>query len=619
MRERDGNSKPKIAIFRFRPMCCIRKKLFCFVTLSLFLAVTDSPHAGAAEGWAIYGKPNLAADYTHLPYANPEAPKGGSISFGEVGGFDSLNPFIVKGTAPWQLRPQTFESLMGRSLDEAFTLYPLLAEKVEMAENRAWVEFTLNPSARFSDGSRVTVEDVIASMEVLATDGRPNFRNTWGNVERFERIGDSAIRFHFTTPDREAPMILALTPILQKADIESRAFAETTLKPMIGSGPYVVDTFEPGRRISFRRNPDYWGRDLPFMRGQANFDEIIVEYFRDSNAVWEAFKAGAIDVYRDGDPVRWTSGYDFPSARAGRVVQSEIPHNRPSGMRGFVFNMRRPVFADIRVREALTLAFDFEWMQRTMLAGAFERIESYFGGSPLGYSGAAEGREREILAPVADSLPAGALDGAITQPQSRGDGRNRRNIRRAADLLKEAGWRLVDGQLQDTEGRPFSFEILLGQGADEQTAGLYAEALKKLGVKASVRLVDAAQYQARRNEYDYDMIVNTWAFSLSPGVEQRFYWGAAGVKTPGTRNYMGVESPAVEASLQALAAANTPEEFTAAVHALDRVLTAGRYVIPFWYSPTSWIAHDAALQRPERAPAYGDWPGYMPDVWWRKP
>ncbi|MFV0476052.1 MAG: extracellular solute-binding protein [Pikeienuella sp.] len=593
------------------------RKLLRYAGLPLFVALAGSPAGATGAGIAMYGEPELSPDFNYLPYVNPDAPKGGVIRLGEVGGFDSLNPFIVKGTAPGHLRGLAFESLLGRNWDEAFSLYPLLAERVEIAGNRSWVEFTLDSRARFSDGDSVTVDDVIFSMELLAAEGRPNYRNAWSNVARAERIGERGVRFHFRRPEREAPLILALHPILKRSDLEGRAFAETTLEPLIGSGPYTVGRFEPGRSVSFRRNPDYWGRDLPLMRGQANFDEVRIEYFRDANAMWEAFKAGAIDIHREADPARWRDGYDFAAAREGRIVREGIPNGRPSGMRGFVFNTRRPLFADIRVREALTLAFDFEWIQRAVLIGAHKRIVSYFGGSPLAHAGPAEGRERAILAPHAAALPEGALDAAIEQPVSAGDGRNRRNLRRAAALLEEAGWKVVNGRLTDAEGRPFAFEIMLGRSADEQIATIYAGALKKLGVEVSIRLVDAAQYQSRRTDYDYDMIVNAWAFSLSPGIEQRFYWGEAGLEEPGTRNYMGVANPAVEAALDALMAAIDPEGFTAAVRALDRALTAGRYVVPFWYEPESWIAHDARLKRPERTPVYGDWTGYLPDVWWR--
>lgn len=618
MRDRARNSKRKINPWKSDRSGAILRKLFWLLILSGFLLPADSPARAAGAGLAMYGNPDLPADFAHLPYANPDAPKGGSIRFGEVGGFDSLNPFIIKGAAPWQLRHRVFESLLGRNWDEPFSLYPLLARSVQVAKDRSWVEFELNPEARFADGTLVTVDDVVYSMETLAEEGRPNYRNTWNNVESWERTGAHGVRFVFRQPEREAPLILALHPILKKADIESRVFTETTLTPLIGSGPYEVGAFEAGRRIVFRRNPQYWARDLPLMRGQANFDEIAIEYFRDANAVWEAFTAGAIDIYNDGDPARWRDGYTFPTAQSGKIVKSEIPHGRPTGMRGFVFNTRRPLFKDLRVREALTLAFDFEWIQRTMLAGSYKRIPSYFGASPLAHSGPVTEAELAILAPHAAALPEAALEAAVTQPESEGDGRNRRNLRRAAELLEEAGWTVGDGRLTDAEGREFRFEILLGQGADEQVAGVWAESLKRLGVAANVRLVDGAQYQARRNEYDYDVIVNTWALSLSPGVEQRLYWGATGVETPGTRNYMGVDNPAVVAALNALMAADVKAEFEAATHALDRALTAGRYVVPFWYAPTSRIAHDARLKFPDRTPLYGDWIGFLPEVWWRE-
>lgn len=618
MRHRRRFGKPEINALAAARLFANFGKSIWILALCAVLCAPDSPEAAPGGGLAMHGEPALSPDFRHLPHVNPDAPKGGAIRFGEVGGFDSLNPFIVKGTAPWLLRGRLYESLMGRSWDEPFTLYPLLAERVEAAEDRSWVEFTLDPAARFSDGTPVTREDVIASFETLGREGRPNFRAVWAGVDRWEAVGERGLRFHFARPEREAPLILALQPVFARASLEGRAFDETSFAPLTGSGPYIVGGFEPGRRIVFRRNPEHWAREKPLMRGQHNFDEVIVEYFRDANAVWEAFKAGAIDVYKDGDPARWVSGYDFPAALDGRIVQSEIPHGRPSGMRGFVFNTRRAPFDDIRVREALTLAFDFEWVQRTMLAGAYRRIESYFGGSPLAHAGAAEGAERAILAPHQAALPDGALDARSLQPASEGDGRNRANLRRAAALLRDAGWRVEGGVLRDAAGRALSFEILLDQSADEQVAGAWAESLKRLGIAASIRLADAAQYQARRTDYDFDVIVNLWALSLSPGAEQRFYWGAAGVELPGTRNYMGVANPAVEAALDALDAAETREDFEAAARALDRALTALRLVVPLWHAPESRIAHDAALRFPGRLPLYGDWIGFLPEVWWRE-
>lgn len=583
------------------------------------LALAAPALAAPGHGVAMHGDPELPQGFNHLPYVNPDAPKGGALVLGEVGTFDSLNPFILKGVAPWELRGQTFESLMGRNWDEPFALYGLLAERIETPPDRSWVAFHLDPAARFSDGAPVTVEDVIFSMETLSARARPPYRGLMENVAKVERLGERGVRFTFRAPDREAPLIMGLRPILKKADIEGRDFEETTLTPLIGSGPYVVDALEAGRSLTLRRDPDYWGADHPLRRGTANFDTIRIEYFRDGAALWEAFTAGEVDVYRDGDPERWRTGYDFAAARAGRITQSEIAHGRPTGMRGFVFNTRNPLFADLRVREALTLAFDFEWMQRTMLAGAFQRIPSFFGNSDLAHRGAAAGAERALLADFEAELPPGALDAATEAPVSVGDGRNRRNLRRAGALLREAGWTVRDGVLRDAAGAPFRFEILLRRSANEQVAGVFAGALERLGIEAGIRLVDDAQYQARLNEYDFDMIIHYWALSLSPGAEQWKYWGSEAGKAPGSRNYAGVDEAAVDAAIEALVQSEDRAGLIAAARALDRVLSAGRYVIPFWHAPVSRIAHDSALRYPARTPLYGDWTGFLPDIWWRAP
>lgn len=615
MREVPANGKRKM-----RRTCFITVgKPLLYGVMAGIVGLSGSPASADGHGLAMHGEPKLSSDFIHLPYSNPDAPQGGAIVFGEVGTFDSLNPFIVKGTAPWRLRFHTVESLLGRNWDEPFSLYGLLAERVETPDDRSSVTFWLNPDARFSDGAAVTVDDVVASMETLAEDGQPNYRNTWENVFKVERVGDRGVRFHLEEPDREAPLILGLRPILKKADIEARAFAKTSLTPFVTSGPYIVGDLETGRRLTLARDPDYWGRDLPIRRGQNNFDRIDIEFFRDANAVWEAFTAGEIDIFTDGDPERWATGYDFPRATAGEIVQSEVRHSRPTGMWGFVFNTRKPLFADIRVREALTLAFDFEWIRRTLLAGAYERIPSYFGASDLAYSGAAAGAERALLAPSADDLPEGALEGAVAQPVSDGGGRNRRNLRAAAELMKDAGWRVEAGVRVNEAGRAFVFEILLSSGADEAVAGAFAEGLKRLGIDATIRIVDNAQYQARLVDYDFDMIVNRWGLSLSPGVEQWKYWSSEAGAAPGSRNYAGIDSPAVDAAIAALTVSETRTELLAATRALDRALTAGRFVIPFWHSPVSRIAHDAALDYPDHTPIYGDWIGFLPDVWWREP
>lgn len=587
----------------------------------LALALALLPGIAAADpqyGIAMYGDPALPPDFVSLPYANPEAPKGGGIVFGETGGFDSLNPYILKGRAPAAVGSHVFETLMARNWDEPFGLYGLLAKSIETDPDRNWVEFTLRPEAKFSDGSPVTAEDVIWSMQTLAEKGLPRYANSWEKVASIDKVGERGIRFAFNAPDRELPLIIGLRPILKKADWDGVDFAQSSLRVPLGSGPYRIGAFEPGRYITFVRNPDYWGKDLPINRGVNNFDTVRYDYFVDAGVLFQAFTAGQLSVYRELNPARWLGEYGFPAVTSGAVIKTEIPHGRPSGMEGFVFNTRRPIFQDWRVRDALIHAFNFEFVNQTVNGGTQPRRASYFANSSLAMGqGPAEGRVRALLEPFAGSLVPDALD-AYALPISDGSQRNRANMRVAAKELGEAGWRVEGGQLKDAEGKPFAFEILLTGSQNEAVAGIFADALRQLGIVVKVQIVDAAQYNERRNDYDFDMIVNTWNQSLSPGNEQRLYWGRDGVTEPGTRNYAGIDSPAAEAMIADMLATKDPAEFTAAVQALDRVLTTGRYVIPFWFADKSLIAHKADLHYPAHLPVYGDWIGWLPEVWWHQ-
>ncbi len=589
------------------------------VAAALALVVTPGLAGAQSHGIAMYGEPALPPDFVSLPYANPDAPKGGRIVFGESGGFDSLNPYIVNGIAPAGLTAHTVETLLGRSFDEPFTLYGLLAESVNTDEARTFVEFTLREGARFSDGSPVTVEDVIWSFETLGTKGQPRYAAAWNKIGKVEQTGERSVKFTFNTEDRELPLILGLRPILKKAQWEGKDFTLSTLEAPIGSGPYVVAKFEPGKFISYRKNPDWWGADLPFNRGQHNLDEIRYDYFGDGGVVFEAFKAGEITSWRETNPVKWEQQYDFPAVTSGDVVKSVIPHSRPSGIEGFVFNTRRGMFADWRVREALITAFNFELVNKTLNGGAQPRIQSYFSNSPLAMvpGAPAEGRVAELLAPFKAELLPGALEG-YALPVGDGSEANRGAIRAATALLEEAGWTVQDGVLKNAAGEPFAFEILITNGADDiiNAATIYVEGLKRLGIEARVTTVDSAQYKERTTNYDFDMTHYIRSLSLSPGNEQTLYWGSAGVTEPGTRNWMGMNSPAAEAMIATMVAAADEAEFVAAVQALDRVLTTGRYVIPIWYSDVSRLAHRKELKYPERLPLYGDWPGFQPEVWW---
>ncbi|MDJ1008078.1 MAG: extracellular solute-binding protein [Paracoccaceae bacterium] len=583
------------------------------------LALSTAAIAEPRHGIAMYGDPQLPPDFVSLPYANPEAPEGGRIVQGEVGSFDSLNPFILKGRVPWQLRFLAVESLLGRSYDEPFTLYGLLAESVETDPGRTWVEFTLNPAARFSDGSPVTVEDVLWSYETLGTVGHPRYHGAWAQVASAEATGAGSVRFTFSEENDELPLILGLRPILKKAQWEGIDFAESGLDVIpITSAPYVIDDFEAGRFVSLRRNPDYWGADIPFRRGTNNLDEIRMEFFADGTAMFEAFKGGLLTTMRETNIQKWDTQYDFPALQSGEVVKSLIPHQRPTGMTGLVMNTRRPVFQDWRVREALISAFNFEFINVTLNGEPAPRITSYFSNSVLGMEpGPASGRVAELLAPFADMLPPGALDG-YALPVSDGSERNRAGIARALDLLAEAGWTVQDGVMADADGQPLTFEILLSQGANEpqQIADIYVAALSRLGITPTITTVEPAQLKERTTTYDFDMLWYVWGLSLSPGNEQYQYWGSEAAAIEGGRNMMGAESPAIDALIDAMLNAASREDYITAVRALDRVLISGRYVIPIWHNPVSRLAHVRQLKYPETLPIYGDWIGFQPDVWW---
>lgn len=600
------------------------RKASSVAAISVMLACPGA-RADPAHGVAMFGEPALEEGFASLPYANPDAPQGGAIVQGEVGSFDSLNPHILKGNTPWQLGALAHESLMGRSYDEPFTLYGLLAETVEVAEDGSWVEFQLRPEARFSDGSPVTVEDVIWSYETLGTEGHPRYRGAWEKVESIEKVGERGLRIAFNVEDRELALIMGMRPVLKKAQWEGRDFAESGIDIIpISSAPYVVAEYEAGRFVELEKDPDYWGADVPFNRGQHNLDRIRMEFFGDATAMFEAFKGGILTTMRETNAEKWANQYDFPRVRSGEVLKSEIPHERPSGIQGFVMNTRRAPFDDWRVREALIQAFNFEFVNQTLNGGKLPRITSYFSNSRLAMDhGPAEGRVAELLSQYQDALLPGALDG-YALPEGDGSERNRAGTRRALALLEDAGWAIGDGgRLRDAGGRPFEFEILLSQGAPgasetQQVADLYASALRRIGITPGITVTDAAQFAERTNNFDFDMTWYWRGLSLSPGNEQLLYWGSDAATQEGSRNWMGVTSPAIDGLIRTMLTSPSERDYVAAVKALDRVLTTGRYVIPIWYNPVSYIAHDADLKYPDTLPIYGDFQGFQPEVWWHE-
>ena len=590
--------------------------------IGIWLAL-DPCHAGDNYAIAMHGAAALPADFTHLPYANPDAPKGGRLVQGVLGTFDSLNPLIVRGVAVQQvaavqpMRGLVIESLMARGNDEAFTLYGLLARSVETDDTRSYVTFHIDPRARFSDGQPVTAEDVLFSWALLRDKGRPNHRQYYSKVAKAEAPDPLTVRFDLSANDRELPLILGLMPILPKHAVDVATFEETTMTPPIGSGPYRVSAVKPGASVTLTRNPDYWGLNLPVNRGLWNFDEIRLDFYREANGQFEAFKRGLYDFRVENEPLRWQNGYDFPAARNGEVIRDTIKTGMPQPSEFLVFNTRRPMFSDIRVRQALTLLFDFEWINRNYFFGLYARTASFFAGSELSaYGRAADDRERELLKPFASRMPPGILDGSYRLPVSDGSGRDRATLRSALTLLSQAGYDL-DGTVlrQRSTKTPLSFEILVTTRDQERIALAFARDLKRAGIEASVRAVDAVQFDQRRLGFDFDMIQNRWDQSLSPGNEQSFYWGSEAADIQGTRNYMGAKDPAIDVLIAALLEAREHPAFVSAVRALDRTLMSGFYAIPLYNVGEQWIARWNRIERPGAIALTG----YLPETWWQKP
>jgi len=529
--------------------------------------------------------------FTALPYVNPDAPKGGRVVEGVLGTFDSLNPLIVQGLAVQPIRGYVVEGLMARSYDEPFTLYGLLAKTVETDDARSYVTFGLDPAAHFSDGTVVT---------------------------KAEALDSRTVRFTFADGgDRELPLILGLMPVLAKHAIDVATFESTTLSNPVGSGPYVVADVDVGKRVTFKRDPNYWGRDLPINRGLWNFDELRLDFYRDANAYFEAFKTGLFDVRSETDPGRWQTGYDFPAVRDGRVIKDLFSSGLPKFASDFIFNTRRRVFADIRVRQAIVLLFDFKWINRDFFYDLYRRSASYFDDSELSaYHRPADGRERQLLSLYPDAVRPDVMDGTWSPPDSDGTGRDRNTLRQALELFAAAGYVLDGTTLRNrVTRRPFSFEIMVKERDEQRLALAFANNLARAGIDARVRMVDATQYQQRQLSFDFDMIEYRWEQSLSPGNEQLFYWGSAAADQQGTRNYMGVKSAAVDAMITAMLQAREHDDFVAAVRALDRVLISGSYVVPLFYLPQQWVARWNYVAPPARTSLYG----YLPETWWRVP
>ncbi len=574
-----------------------------------------------AQGLAMYGEPELPKNFTHFPYADPAAKKGGRLRVGLPGTFDSLNPFNVKsGTTAQGLGGTVFQTLLARSQDEPFAFYGLIARSVELDAGRTRLTFHLDPAAHFSDGAPLTAADVLFTFELLKSKGRPQQRAAYSLVKAIEAPDPATVRYDLAgAANRELPLILALMPVLPKHATDAEHFQEASFAPPVASGPYVVAEVKPGARLVLRRDPNYWGKDLPSQRGFYNFDEIDIDYFRDGNTLFEAFKTGLVDYREETSANRWADSYDFPAARDGRILREELRNESPKGMEGFAFNLRRKLFAEPRLREALGMMFDFEWINANLYSGLYTRTKSFFDQSELASTGRpASAEERALLAPFPDAVREDVMEGRWRPPVSDGAGGDRAMAKRALELLAEAGYRVEDGALKK-DGETVAFEIMVKDRAEERLALVYASSLRRIGVEARVRLVDEVQYQRRRQKFDFDMMPGQWIASASPGNEQRMRWGSIGASQEGSFNLCGASSPAIDAMIAAMLAAKSREELVTATRALDRTLLSGFYIVPFFHAADQWVAHASDLKHPERLPRYAT-PIFGPtlDSWWRE-
>jgi microcin C transport system substrate-binding protein len=591
-----------------------------FVALAIALSFAAAPLGVGAEaetppaqhGLAMHGDLRYPPDFQHFDYVRPDAPNGGRIRFGVIeASFDSFHPFIIKGN-PAAGIGQIYDTLMVNAADEPFSEYGLLAESVQTPEDRSWVLFELRPEARWHDGKPVTPEDVIWTFETLRDKGQPFYRFYYGGVDRVEKRGEHGVYFHFKPGNnRELPLILGQLPVLPKHWWAGRDFEATSLERPLGSGPYKVGDFEAGRFVEYQRVPEYWGHDLPVKRGLHNFDTLRYEYFRDATVALEAFKGGHYDFRLENSAKDWATGYQTPDVEAGRIVKEEVPFGMPAGMQGFAMNLRRPLFQDPRVREALGLAFDFEWSNQALFYGQYTRTRSFFENSELAARGLPGPEELALLEPFRDQLPAEVFTKEYQPPTTDGSGGNRANLRRAAELLKEAGWVVEGGKLR-RDGKPFAFEILLSSPQFERVALPYSNNLAKIGIDAAVRTVDTSQYRRRMDSYDFDMTVAVFPQSESPGNEQREFWSSEAAEREGSRNVIGIRSPVVDALVEKLIAAPDRESLIHASRALDRVLQWGHYVVPNWYLAKQRIAYWNRFGMPDVVPKAG----VQLDAWW---
>jgi microcin C transport system substrate-binding protein len=602
---------------RTLPFLRLRSLIFSLAAIGSFApaAFAADPGVTVSHGFAIHGDIKYPPDFKNYDYVNPNAPKGGDVKLAARGTFDNLNPFILRGV-PAATAARIYEGIMTRSADEPATDYCQICETIELPKDRSWVIFNLRPQARFHDGKPITADDVVWTFETLKTKGHPMYRSYYASVAKAEKLGDHKVKFTFQGDEnRELPGIIGEMPVLPKHYWADKDFEKTTLEPPLGSGPYKIDSLEPGRFIVVKRVPDYWGANLPVNVGLNNFDTIRVDYYRDDVVSLEAFKAGEYDMRQENSAKNWATAYDIPAVQNGLIKREVIPDTNERVMQGYAMNMRRDMFKDRRVREAMIYAFDFEWMNKNLFYGFYHRIDSYFGREELSARGLPKGEELKVLERFRDKLPPELFTTEYKMPKTDGTGNWRDNQRVATRLLREAGWRIVDQKLVDAQGKQMEFEILIDQPAFERITLPYVDNLKRLGINARVRTVDTSQFQRRSDDFDYDMLNYIVAQSESPGNEQRDYWSSKAAATQGSRNAAGISDPVVDQLIDLVISAPDRDTLVARTEALDRVLLWGHYIVPHFRLYADWVASWDRFGHPEVNPKVG----YYPTAWWVDP
>ncbi len=600
---------PRVKGDRMRFALC----LAALVALAVPAARAQQPHVTKTYGLTLGDKLRYPPGFKHFDYVNPDAPKGGTVKMYSIGGFDSFNPFIIRGNPPAGVQ-LLFETLMASSEDDALGEYGLIAESVEVPDDLSYVVYNLRPEAKFSDGTPITADDVIWSLDTLKKEGAPQYRFYYKNIEKAVKLGPHKVKFIFSGPrNRELPQITGELPVLDKAYWTKKGFDKTTLDPPVSSGPYKIAAFEPNRYLIYKRDPDYWGKDLPVRRGLYNFDQIRYDFYRDETVALEAFKAGLYDYRFENASKTWATGYDFPALRQGAVIKEEVPNSLPTGMQGFAFNLRREKFQNVALREAMDLAFDFEWSNKHLFYGQYVRTESYFSNTELAAKGLPSPDELKLLEPLRGKIPDELFTEPYKEPVTDGSGVPRANLRKAAVLLQKAGYTVQKGRLIDPKShQPVTVDFLLAEPAFERVITPYLQNLKRLGIEGRIRTIDPAAYQNRVRDFDFDMIVQTFPQSLSPGNEQRDYWTSPAADRPGSGNIIGIKNAAVNRLVDELIGAPDRASLVTATHALDRVLLWNHYLVPNWHITSFREAYWNRFGIPKERPAYGT--GFF--SWW---